>query len=423
MVMFFLMLSSFSYASETTYERHIAKGVSYVEDKNYRDAIIEFESAQKDSPGDFTATLYLGIAQNRAGDKEAVTTLKKALAMKPGDARASLELGVYYFSKGEFATSGDYFNKTIAAAPNTELSAIAGEYIRAAAARGAAKPWYLNVSAGIQYDSNVILNGTDNPLPEGISRQSDWRAVFYVKGNYDFLKTERTEASVAYSLYQSLHAKLSDFNISYHLLEMKGTYALTPLISLRGTAALEYAFVGGDDYESAYSLSPALILTEGNGYSTTVEYTYRKYHFINSDLFFDNSDRSGPNDIITITQDVPLSSAVSAKVGFSHDVDSAQKDFWSYRGDKALAAVHVSLPESIYLDLYGEYYHKNYKGAFQTPGDNRKDRVYTASVSATKPLSQRFSITLGQLYTRNKSNTQVFDYKRGITSLFLNARF
>ncbi|MCL4477155.1 MAG: tetratricopeptide repeat protein [Nitrospirae bacterium] len=423
MTAFFVLLSSFSYASETTYEQHIAKGVSDIEAKNYREAITEFESALKDSPGDFTTTLYLGIAQSRAGDNEAETTLKKALAMKPGDARASLELGIYYFNKAAYNTSADYFNRTIAAAPNTDLSAMAKEYLRVAALEGGAKPWMLNVSLGTQYDSNVVLNGAEGALPQGISRKSDWRAVLYLKGRYDFVKTDQAEASVAYSLYQSLHAKLTDFNVSSHLLDLRATHALSPQLSLRGIGAFEYSFIGGNNFASAYSLSPALIVSEGNGYSTVIEYKYKKSHFMNSDLFFNNAERTGSNNLVAITQNISLPPSVLARVSYSHDVDSTRQEFWSYRGDKVLAAIQFSLPRSIYLDLHGDYYHKNYKGAFQLPGDNRKDNVYTASVSATKLLSQRYSVTVGQLYTRNKSNTAVFDYKRAITSLFLNARF
>ncbi len=420
---FVALLSSLSFASETTYEQHIARGVLLMEEKNYRDAISEFTAALGDHPGDFTGTLYLGIAQSRSGSREAETTLKKAVAIRPGDARASLELGIYYFNRAAYTASVEYFNKALAAAPDSDLAPVTREYLRAAAREGGAKPWMLNISLGTQYDSNVVLNGSETPLPEGISRKSDWRAVLYLKGKYDFLKTERTEASLAYSLYESLHAKLSDFNVSDHLLDLRATYSLTPLISLRGVAALEYGFVGGHDYDSVYSLSPAVIVSEGNGYSTVVEYVYKKSRFINSDLFFDNSDRTGSNNLVAVTQNIPLSPAVSARVGYAHDVDSTRQDFWSYQGDKLLAAVQFALSRSVYLDLSGEYYRRNYEGPFQVPGDNRKDKEYTASVSATKLLSQNYSVSVGQLYVRNKSNTEVFDYKRAITSLFLNARF
>lgn len=420
-----LLLLSFSssFASEATYEQHVAKGVLFMEERNYRAAKSEFESALSNVPGDFTATLYLGIAQSRSADRDAEATLKKALSLKPGDARAALETGIYYFNRGAYKTSVDYFNRALASAPEGDLSAVAKEYLQAAAYEGGTKPWTLNVAIGGQYDTNVILNATGGPLPEGISGKSDWRAVLYLKGRYDFVRTERTEASASYSLYQSLHARLSDFNVSDHLLDVRATYALFPRVSLRGVANLEYTFLGGNDYDSVYSLSPAVIVSEGNGFSTLIEYIYKKSHFINSDVFFNNSERSGPNNLIGITQDIPLCAALMAKVGYAHDVDSTGRDFWSYRGDKLLAVLQFTLPMSIYGELSGQYYHKNYKGPYQIPGDDREDRTYTASISFSKVLSQRFSITAGQLYERNKSNTPVFDYKRAITSLFLNARF
>ncbi len=410
-------------ADEAAYEQHIARGIFSMWSKDFTTAETEFDSALKESPGDFTATLYLGIAQSRAGDKSAETNLKKALAMKPGDARTSLELGIYYFNNAAYGASRDYLGEAVSAAPNSEISGVANEYLKAISSARGLKPWTVNVSLGTQYDSNVVLSEAGGPLPQGISRKADWRAVGYAKGEYDFLRTERADVSAAYSIYQSLHAKLSDFDVSYHLLEVKATYALTPLLSLRGSGAFEYSFIGGNDYDAAYSLSPAMIISEGGGYSTEVGYTYKKTRFMNSDLFFDNSDRTGPDNLVGITQQLPLHPAVLARIGYFHDVNSTRQPFWSYEGDDLLIGFRFSLPKDIYLDLYGEYYHKNYKGPFEPLSENRRDRTYTASVSATKPLSQRYSVTLGQAYVRNESNTSVFDYNRAITSLFVNARF
>ncbi len=418
-----LSYATLAHADEAAYEQHLAKGVLYMESKDFTAAEAEFNSALKESPGDFTATLYLGIAQSRLGDKSAETTLKRALAAKPGDPRTSLELGIYYFNNAAYDASRNYLGEAVSAAPNSEISAAAKEYLQAISLRGTSKPWTVNVSLGTQYDSNVVLNGAGGPLPQGISRKSDWRAVAYAKGEYSFLRTDRADASIAYSIYQSLHAKLSDFDVSYHLLELKSTYALSPRLSLRGSGAFEYSFVGGNDYDAAYSLSPALIISEGGGYSTEVEYIYKKTRFMNSDLFFNNSDRTGPDNLVGVMQHIPLHPSVLARVGYFHDVNSTRQDFWSYRGDDALIGLQFSLPKEIYLDLYGEYYHKNYKGPFEPLGENRRDRTYTASISATKLLSPHYSVTLGQAYVRNESNTSVFDYNRAITSLFLNARF
>ena len=420
---FFVLLSSLSYATEATYEQHIAKGVLHVEAENYRDAIAEFESALKDVPGDFTATLYLGIAQGRAGNREAETTLKKALAMKPGDSRTSLELGIYYFNKGAFNLSEDYFNRTIAAVPNTDLSAAAKEYLSVATTGGTAKPWMLNISMGTQYDSNVVLNGSDSPLPQGISGKSDWRAVLYLKGRYNIVTKKKLEGSIGYSLYQSLHGKLSDFNVTQHLLELRAAYKISPSLNLSGTYSFEYVNLGGDNYDYAHSVTPSLVISEGNGLSTIIEYRYRDIHFKDSDRFFNNSDRTGSNNLIGITQNIPVSNFISAKAGYSHDEDSTRKDFWDYKGDKAFMGIRLKMPQSVFLDLYGEYYRKGYEGESPISNSKRKDIVHTYSGTATKTLTDRCSITIGQSYTMNKSNIFAYDYNRSITSLFLNVRF
>jgi hypothetical protein len=412
-----------SHATEATYEQQIARGVALTEAMNFRDAAAAFTSALRDRPDDFTATQYLGIAQSRAGDNEAEATLKKALSLKPGDSRTLLELGIWYFNKAAYGISRDYLRNAVSAAPNTEVSAMAEQYLRAIAFGKTSKPWMLNISLGGQYDSNVVLGETGGLLPQGITKKADWRAVAFLKGQYTFLTTERAEASVAYSLYQSVHASLSDFDVSYHLFDLKTTYALSQLLTLRGAASFEYTFMGGNDYDAAYTFSPAMVIAEGNGHSTVLEYAYKKSRFINSDLFFDNSDRTGSNNAVGITQNIPLYRSAAARVGYFHDVDTTRQQFWSYRGDKAFVGLQFECPKTIYLDLYGEYYHRNYKGPFEGTGDNRKDQTYTASLSVTKLLSQTYSVTLGETYVRNKSNTPDFDYKRAITGLFLNARF
>jgi hypothetical protein len=419
----FLFSPSLSYATEATYEQHIAKGISSLETNDCKTAVDEFSAALKDNPGDFKAILYLGIALSRSGDYEAGRTLKRALAIKPGDPRTSLELGIFYFNRAAYNVSRGYFENTIKSAPNSEFSEKAEEYLGMIDERASAKSWLLKASLGGQYDSNVVVNSKEGPLPQGISRKSDWSAVFDLKGRYDIIRTDEAGGSLGYSFYQTLHARLSDFNISQHIVDLRAEYRASPALSLRGAYSFEYTFVGGDGYDYAHSLSPALIIWEGKGYSTVFEYVYRKNHYMNSDLFADNSDRNGSNNLIGITQSIPLAPSVLAKLGYSYDVDSTRKDFWSYLGYRGSAGLQFTFPGKIFADLTAEYYHKNYRGSLLLSGENRKDRVYTASLSATKLLTNRYSVTAGQLYTRNRSNTPEFDYKRAITSLFLTVRF
>ena len=140
------LLSSVSHATVATYEQHLAKGVAGVEEADYRVAVEEFRAALKEKPLDPAATLYLGIALNRSGDREAETVLKQALAMEPADPRTNIELGIYYFTYSLYGEARDYFENTIKLAPGTEFSAKAREYLTRISEGGLAKPWALNLS-------------------------------------------------------------------------------------------------------------------------------------------------------------------------------------------------------------------------------------------------------------------------------------
>lgn len=417
------LFTSPSHADEAAYERYMAKGIYDVEAYNYKDAAEEFRAALKEKPDDLFATLYLGISLSRSGDKEAEATLKKALSMNPQEPRTNLELGILYFNRALYDEARDYFENTIKLAPDTVLSGRAEEYLRFIERRGVPRRWGLNISIGGQYDSNVVLNSDDSPLPQGISDESDWRGVLYLKGLYNMVKSGKGQGSIGYSLYQSLHNELTDFNITQHLLELRGGYPVSPSLNLRGAYSYEYVYVGGDDYDSAHSISPSIIISEGKGFSTVVEYRYRDIHFMDSDLFANNSDRRGINNLFGITQSIPVHHSVLARVGYSHDEDSTRKEYWDYRGDKGFMGIKFSLPYRVLLDLYGEYYWKEYDGENPISGSKRRDEIQTYSASATKAFTDRYSMTIGYSYIDNDSNLDLYTYKRGITSLFLNARF
>jgi len=421
LISFFIV--SVSYAEKAIYERHIARGVLNLETNDYSGAVREFRAALEERPDDPIAMLYLGIALSRSGDRAAEETLKRALSLSPGNPRANLELGIYYYNKTLHDEARHYLDNTMRLAPGTELSALAEKYLVAMEGEGAARPWVLNISLGSQYDSNVILNSTESPLPQGITRKSDWRAVLFLKGRYNIIKREAVEGSVAYSLYQSLHSRLSDFNVTQHLIEFRAVLDVTPSLKLGGVYSFEYVYLGGDEYDYAHSISPLLIISEGKGFSTTIEYRYRDIHFKDSDLFIGNSDRTGSNNMIGITQYIPVTDSISVRAGYSHDRDSTRKDYWDYRGNKGFVGVRVNMPYRIFLDLYGEYYSKSYDGVGPYSDSRRRDTIRTYSGSLTKALTERFSLTMSQIYTRNGSNIAVYDYNRSITGLFLNARF
>ena len=427
LAIFLVFVLSASVTAQTTYEQYMSNGMSSLEKKDYSSSEQAFRAALKEKPDDYKATLYLGIVLNRMGMKEAEGLLKKALLINPREPETNLQLGIYYYNKSVYPEAKDYFETTIEVAPGTGYSASAEDYLRRMSGGEVGKPWSLNLSVGGQYDSNVVLNPSGNPLPQGISHKSDWSAVFLLSGRYYLIKEEKAEVSAGLNLYQNLHATLSDFNVTQPVVDVTAAYTLLPWLQLRGVASYEFVWVGGldesDRYGGDYMLAPSLVITEGKGFSTVIEYRYRNYHFYNSELFLFNSQRSGPDNYIGITQNLQITPSIQARLLYSHDVDATQEDFWHYRGNRGALGLSFVFPYKIFMDLYGEYYVQDYNGKNPETGENRKDKIFTGSIQATKILSDIFSVTVGQLYTKDNSNTPAFDYNRAITSLFFTARF
>lgn len=409
-------------SAQTPYEQSMSKGLAAYEKKDFTAAEEAFRSALKESPEDYKATLYLGLTLNRDGSKEAEVLLKKALRTDPQEPLTNLNLGVYYFNKSVFPEARDYFETTLELAPGTEYSARANDYLRRMKEK-APKPWSLDAALGMQYDSNVIVGPDNTPLPQGISGKSDWVGVLYLKGQYDLLKTNNFRGSANYSIYQSLHARLSDFNITQQVAGLDTEYKLSPAVALKGTYAFEYVLVGGNQYDFMHTLTPAIVFSYGRGFSTTLSYSYSKFHFSDSDLFTDNSDRTGFNNRGAITEFMPLTGFLDVSAGYAMDKDNTSKDFWAYTGNKGFAVLAFRLCRSLSADLYGEYYHRDYEGISPFSGTRRSDNVQTYSLTLTKRLSDTFSLVVGQAYIHNQSNIDVFDYKRAITSAFITARF
>jgi hypothetical protein len=418
-----VFIVSASAAAQTAYEQYMSLGMSSLDRKDYNPAEEAFRAALKEKPDDYRATLYLGIVLSRQGLKEGESLLKKALYMNPGDPMTNLQLGLYYLNRSVYPEAMDYFENTIELAPGSEYSSEARKYLKTMGTKES-KPWKLDAALGFQYDSNVILGPGNAPLPEGISRKSDWSAVAYLKGQYDIVDTQNFKVTPSYTIYQNLHAKLSDFNVTYQAAGVDALYELSKTITLKGTYTYEYVLVGGNAYDFAHTLTPAVMVNEGAGFFTTVHYSYRKAHFMNASLFPDNSDRTGFNNLIGITQHLPIGDLMEVKAGYTYDNDSARKDFWAYRGNKGFANLTIKLLQSLSMDLYGEYYDQKYEGINPAiSGNVRHDKVQTYSLTLTKRLSNRVGVILGQLYVRNKSNINDFDYKRAITSIFLTVRF
>jgi hypothetical protein len=418
----FFIVSSAAYAEEkATFERSVTKGILALDQQEYEKAIEFFRIAVQERPDDPSANLYLGIALNNSGnEREGEIFLKKSLKLDPLSPQTNLELGMLYYKKGFYAEARDFFETAKNNAEGTELSDLAEAYIENIDQEGIqVKNWALSLTAGGQYDSNVILDSGSGPLPEGISRKSDWRALIFIEGKFMPRLTDQITLGPTYSFYQSLHAELTDFNVQQHLPGLLCDISLSKNVLLKASYYYEYTKVGNEEYVSAHSISPVITLSEGKGFFTILRYRYQDKDFKDSDMFPDNSERDGLNNLAGISQYIPLTRLGLLGVHYTYDYDSAAEKYWSYRGNAGHVDLRFDLGESWVLDLYGQYYRKDYQADYPGTSTTRVDKTTTFYSNLTKTFASRFDVTVGWMYVDNNSNIDVFEYDRNIATLTL----
>ncbi len=422
LLVLFIVFSSTAFAGETaSFELHLTKGILAIDQKEYIKAIEVLKTALKQKPDDLSANLYLGIALCSSGnEQEGEKLLKKALKLEPLSLRANFEMGTLYYKRGIYDEARDYFETVRRHTPGTDLSDSAEYYISEIEKKKVkVKNWAVSISAGMQYDSNVILEPSDGTLPEGISGKSDWRGFTYIDGKFTPSVTDNLTVGMTYSFYQSIHRELYDFNVQQHLPGIVLNYSASKYLFFRLLYFFEYTNVGKEDYLFAHTISPAITIAEGKGFFTNFQYKFQEKDFKNTPVFLTNSERDGSNNLVGITQYIPIDNVVTASLGYTYDNDSADKNYWSYRGNSGELGVRVDFGKGWNLDLSGIYYRKDYKAEYPDTDEKRKDTTKTCITNLTKSFDSKVDITAGWLYEKNSSNIDIYDYKREIVTFML----
>lgn len=403
----------------------ISVGIKLVKEGKYKEGEILLRKALENSPDNPEVNFYLGMALNRTSHgKEAESFLKRALMENPGDAGLNLELGMHYFNKDVPAEAADYFEQVIELAPKSELADRSREFLRKIEESKKERDWSVTVFAGAQYDTNVMLNGRGMPLPEGYSGKSDWSGLVNLRAAYTPFKSGTSEAGIAYSYYQNLHASLKTFDIMQNLAEVSGSHALTDDVRIKGTYSFEYLMLNMDRYDTAHNLAPSLVIRNERIGTTTFDYRFRYTEYSNSAQFADNSDRNGNNYLFGLSHILPLSDTAALWALYNHDTELTRRPEWDYDGERFTLGARYLLPLGLMSDISGDVYRKSYRAQDPQFGNQtRHDNLYTLNLSLTRSFSERFSISLSEALSRNESNIPEFKYDRSITSLLLSAKF
>ncbi len=396
---------------------YIAQGITKVNEGNYKEAIELFNRALVISPNNSEATYYAGLAYARDGQyMKAEGLLLKTLDLDETATDAYLQLGSIYYERSHCDEAEEYLSRYMNLATDVELRNYASGLIESCEEKKLERPYHINLITGIEQDSNVILE-PDNP-PDEEERKSDIRGVVYVAAGVTPIKTGNLNLSVDYTLYQSAHAHLSNFNVQYHKIEPHINVTLWDFLTPEAGYSLEYIFFGDEDYSRVHTGYGKLTLQEGKHLATEAVYEYRDNRYWDTELFEENSIRSGFQNTLGLRQHFSFD-RLSGNLFFLGDYERTDTKYWDYNGFRTGAELLYSF-SSWYLSLSGEYNERRYRDDFPDFDERRSDEMQLYTVGITYLFSEKAGLTLSESYTINDSNLDIFKYRRNIVGLFLS---
>jgi hypothetical protein len=275
----------------------------------------------------------------------------------------------------------------------------------------------------MQYDSNVPLAASGAQLPVGIDRRGDWRGVLNLALNGVTYRDSQQELTGSYSLYQTLHLHLSDFNLTQNLFDVSYTRRISPLLSAKASGGFESILMGGNQFVNSFTLSPSLLAAFQEGITTGLEYRFRGSEFKNSSLFPTNTERNGVSHSIILNHRQQISEAFNLRAGYTFERELTDVAAWSSRSHRGSAGLAVSLPNSFLLDFFMDATTRKYDEILTGATEVRLDTTFSGGASVTWQAAEYFGVSAGYYYTRNMSNITDYEYSRGITSVMFQGRY
>jgi tetratricopeptide (TPR) repeat protein len=402
-------------------------GVALVQTGALREAIPLLQQAQRDPDADAHASLFLGLAQLRLNQlPEARKNFQRAAKDPQQELAVTYYEGVLDYREGNLSGAEEHFAAVVRSGGDSEIRHEAELFLKTIH-ESAPAAVQLSGAVGFQYDSNVVLAPGSDVInaAAGISNQADGRATLAVSGAYELWRHKQTQLSVSYDFFQSLHFRLTDYNLQDN----------GPSIQLASSVGpVQFGVLGRYDY---YLLSTDSFLQEGTAlpWVTVVEprgrtelfYRMRRRDFIKQAYWV----RDAFNHSTGIRQFVYLDTPeryLSLAYRFDHEDPvntrpSLNANQYRYDGHEVGASVGWTFPCQLSGELTYLYRHENYA----PESDGRHDNQHQVIVLARRPIGPYLTAVAGYYGTINHSNNDLgdrrFDYERHIGSLALEARF
>ena len=425
-----------------------------------------FAEAVAADPNDASAHYGLGLALGKLGRwEEARTPLQTALALRPDFAAAQRALGLVSYHLGEAALERKQYERAVALfdeaarlapaeagrarylagvarlragrpdearkdfeaaarAPEREVASAAADYLERLAAAPAAAPtkrWEVRGGAGVEYDSNPALEPHNSH-----AHRNQAAFVLSAAGCYDVVQRERALLRLDYDLYQKLYPDFQDFDFRSHRLSGTASFGLRRWLWAGVQGGYNHYSLGPHAYLQEPFVLPFLSLAEGRLGRTQLLYRHGEPDYLSRPF---KSLRDGRTNAAGVNQLFLFAGGARyVTLGYEFENENPRSAAGNdFERDSNGGHVGVGFPawwrtavELTYLYRNDDYARRNSLAGFRKTRNDDEHRFYSA---VKRDLAAHLNLTLAYHGTVNTSNIGLFDYRRSIVSLLLEATF
>lgn len=287
------------------------------------------------------------------------------------------------------------------------------------------KPFRATVTTGFDFDSNVTLQPGGAAAAAQVAGQGD--VVFYQTATFEYNINANQPFSflTQYSYFQNFHPRLSNFDVMSHYVGAIPTYSYSA-----GRVWLPFSFnymdVQADKYFTGYLVNPTWLhlLNEHVGLEATARFN-RRYYWWPISLPQDN--RNGKDvggSVGTYYFFKKQTGFLQARFSYDHDFTTGSN--WTSSSYRLLFAALYPVTEKLKVNAFVDlnlqpFDHQFYNGVgFEA---NRFDKSIITGLQVTYELYKGLDFNVHYFFSRDDSNTALYNYSRHIVGCQLGYRY
>ncbi|WP_372364931.1 tetratricopeptide repeat protein [Candidatus Uabimicrobium sp. HlEnr_7] len=387
-------------------------GVEHFQKKNYEKALKQFLKVEKEYPENGYVHYYLGktyrVVENYS---RALLHFKKAKKLGVIE-DIDFEMGIIALHNRKKEEAQKYLGQYVEQGKNKELVDFSQQSLRELEK---VKPWFISLTTGGQYDTNVFSFGNDfvDIFVED-NDESAWAAFLELYIGYRLLETEKNYVDLGFRYFSRYYDDFSELNVHSMEFILGIGYKFGKKLSVDIEASYQYIYLGGESYQSRGNmfLRLAYEFTSWNKLEWFYNHTYSN-DFTNN--FFAELNRSGPRNLLGINKSFTFS-IVTFGFGYSYRENSPEGEDLEYRSHILQASLSFELPYDILLLGSFNYAFTKYENGNLLLEGGRDDKTGTVAISVNKKMTDHFEVFSDLSYSHNSSEKEfgfeIFDYDR-----------